>query len=384
MDELVAAGVDYLGAVLQGVQHDAEAAIAAETHWPEPGLGLDGLAQLQALGVDHADAAVVAIGHVHRIRQWRIGHRKRVRAGLHGFQQLARGHLVDAQGAAVAVADEGAARIAAEGDLVVAGAAGQEADNLEVLGVDHRHPALALLAGVVADPQVALVRLQGHAHRVAAGVEGGHHLEFLGVDDGDLVDLRHADEHPLAVGGAGPVHRHALQADAGHGAGGAADQHGGVDHRQAGVLVQHQQVVAVQVEHRAQADAVLQVEGGPGAAFLVAVCLRQAGLRLVEPGAGSDARQRLAGVAVGDAELHVGERAFGERAAIQWLGFEYDGYAVAHQLLFFDGGRRLGCRSRFPGVSRAALPLTGRRDGNAQCEYSEGSLEYGVHCCIPP
>jgi hypothetical protein len=72
--------------------------------------------------------------------------------------------------------------------------------------VDHRYPAFGRVAAVVANPQPVLVRLQGHAQRLVAGVQVGHAGEGFGVDHRHLAALGDRHEHLLVVAGGHPVH----------------------------------------------------------------------------------------------------------------------------------------------------------------------------------
>ncbi|MOA63065.1 hypothetical protein D3C78_1886620 [compost metagenome] len=65
MNQPVGAGVDHQRLALQGVEDYAEAPVAAKAHRPQPLLALYAMAQGMVAGIDHADAAVAAIGHIH-------------------------------------------------------------------------------------------------------------------------------------------------------------------------------------------------------------------------------------------------------------------------------------------------------------------------------
>ncbi|MOA53434.1 hypothetical protein D3C78_1768930 [compost metagenome] len=85
-------------------------------------------------GINDTDAAVATIGHIHRLRQRRIGHRQGVRANLQGLDQTHFTGIDHAQGAAVAVTDKGIPRVGAEGDFVMASTGGKE---LHVFAAGH-------------------------------------------------------------------------------------------------------------------------------------------------------------------------------------------------------------------------------------------------------
>ncbi|MNR30004.1 hypothetical protein D3C85_1474290 [compost metagenome] len=125
---------------------------------------------------------------------------------------------------------------------------GQMLEGLEAAGIDHRDPGLPGVPGVVAHPQQALVRLQHHAHRVAAGGNRVDHLELFAVDHRHFTRARHRDEHALVIARGHPIHRRLLDVDARHGAGDAAHRHRRVNHRNARIAVHHQQKVAIEVE----------------------------------------------------------------------------------------------------------------------------------------
>ena len=167
----------------------------------------------------------------------------------------------------VAVADEGIAVAVGKGDLVMALAGGNECQPLERVRVDDGDAALIDLGTVVADPEVALVALQLEAGGLLAGVQIFNDLEGIGVDQGDLVGLRHADEQPLVVLGLDPVGARLVEVDLGEEVGDAGDAHLGVDHRDRVVPVQDQQVLVVEVDHRPHADDALQVQRDPVLAF---------------------------------------------------------------------------------------------------------------------
>ncbi|MNE18944.1 hypothetical protein D3C80_1120070 [compost metagenome] len=327
MDQLVGTGIDHQGLVLQGVEHDAVAAIAAEAHWPQALLGLDRVAQLVAAGIEHPYAAFLAIDHVNGLGQRRVADRQRVRANLDGLGQAHFRDVDDAQGAAVAIADVGIARVGAEGDFVVPGTGVEVLHGAAPRHVDHCYPAFARVAAVVANPQPMLVRLQGHAQRLVAGVQVGHAGEGFGIDHRDLAPLGYRHENLLVVAGGRPVHGPPWQLDAGHGAGHAPHRHRRVDHCQAGVIVQHQQEVAVQVEQRPGPDAALEKQRDPRLAALLAVPCRGR-LRRVDPRPRGHARQRLATGLVAELEADVGEAALLQFAAGQWPGLELHVHAV--------------------------------------------------------
>ncbi|MNQ79396.1 hypothetical protein D3C85_943400 [compost metagenome] len=307
MNDLIAGGIDDLGLAFHGVEHQGKAAILAEAHWPQAPLVLDHLAHLQGAGVHHGDGAVVTVGHIHGVRQRRIGNRQRVGTRRQVLDHFQPGHVDHAQGAAAAVADKGVTQVLAEGDFVVAFAGGEELEGIERVRIDDGHPALAFVLGVVADPQQALVRLQGDAHRRGAGTEVGQHLEFFGVDHRHLTRLGHGHEDALVIYASRPVHGGLLEGDARQGAGHAPHRHRGVDDTEACVLVQHHQVVTVEIEQRPRADAALEVQGHPGLAALGLITPQLWGLRLVEPGTGGNTRKRLPRRAVGDLEAYIGK-----------------------------------------------------------------------------
>ncbi|MCY1452388.1 hypothetical protein D3C76_1394410 [compost metagenome] len=103
-----------------------------------------------------------------------------------------------------------------------------------------------------------------------------------------------------------------LEGDAGQGTGHPPHRHRRVDHTEAGVLVQHHQVIAVEIEQWPRANTALEVQGHPGLAALGCIAPQLWGLRLVEPGTGGDSRKRLPRGAVGDPETNVGKGAFGQ------------------------------------------------------------------------
>ncbi|MNG93526.1 hypothetical protein D3C79_524960 [compost metagenome] len=280
-----------------------------------------------AAGIEHPHRAFLAIDHVNGLGQRRVAHRQRVRADLQGLHQAHVGDIDDAQGAAVAVADEGVARVGAERDLVVPGAGGEGFQRAAAGHVDHRHSAFGRIAAVVADPQAVLVRLQDHAQRLHAGIQVGDAGEGFGVDHRHLAALGDRHEHQLVVTGGRPVHRLARQFDARQGAGDAAHRDRRVDHGQAGVLVQHEQEVAVEVEQWPGADAALEEQRHAGLAALVAAADRGR-LRRVDPRPWRHARQRLAAGLVADFEADAGEVAFTQLAAGQRPGLELHGHAV--------------------------------------------------------
>ncbi|MNG11820.1 hypothetical protein D3C84_953880 [compost metagenome] len=135
------------------------------------------------------------------------------------------GNVDDAQGAVVAVGDEGMTAVVAERDFVMPGTGRQVFEDLEALGVDHRDPGFLGGFGVVADPQQAFVRLQRQPHRVVAGDYRVGQLELLAVDHRHLPGSGHRYEYAFVVPGRHPVHRRLLDIDPGHGAGDPAHRY---------------------------------------------------------------------------------------------------------------------------------------------------------------
>ena len=193
--------------------------------------------------------------------------------------------------------------------------------------VDHCYPAFGRVAAVVADPQPKLVRLQGHAQRLVTGIQVGHAGEGLGIDHRDLAPLWYRHENLLVIADGRPVHGPAWQLDAGHGAGHAPHRHRRVDHGEAGVIVQHQQEVAVQVEQRPGPDAALEKQRHPRLAALLAVP-RRGRLHRVDPRPRGHARQRLTTGLVAELEADIGEIALLQFPSGQWPGLELHGHAV--------------------------------------------------------
>ncbi|MNL12051.1 hypothetical protein D3C87_1329120 [compost metagenome] len=255
MDQRIVGRIDYRGLVLQGVEHDAETPIGAEAHRAEALFQLDHSPHRLARRVDHRHGAVLAIGHIRGPGQRRIHHRQWVRTGLELFEQGQAGDIDDAHRAVVAVGDEGKAAVLAEGDLVVTAAGGQVLEGFQAAGVNDGDPGLLRCLGVVAHPQQALVRLQGHAHRVAAGRDRIEQLELFSVDHCDFASGRHRHEHAFVIAWGDPVHRRLLDVDPRHGAGDAAHRHRRVHHRNAGIAVHHQYEIAVEIEQWPRADA---------------------------------------------------------------------------------------------------------------------------------
>ena len=281
-----------------------------------------------------------------------------MRAGFDLLDDVQAGDVDHADGAVVAVTDEGETAVLAEADFVVAAPGLQVFEGFEALAVDHRDAGVFGFAGVVADPQQAFIRLQCHAHRLAASGDRVEDFELLAVDDGHFAGRRHRDEYALVVFGGDPVHRRLLEFDPRQGAGDAADRHRRIDHSDAGVAVHHQQEIAVEVEQRPRADVGFEKHPDPGFAALVAALglIGGEGLR-IDPGARRYPGQRLAGSAVGDAELHIGEFAFAQLAVGgQWLEVEIHRHAVTVQRLTRPGLRQrdLTQRQQRPGHGQRA------------------------------
>ncbi|MDT4847196.1 hypothetical protein FQZ97_812450 [compost metagenome] len=247
---------------------------------------------------------------------------------------------------------------------MVAAAGGEGGHGLAGLGIDDGDAAFFAAPGIVADPEVATVRLQGHTHRLGTGGQVAEHLELSGVHHRHFAGAGHGDVEQAVVGAGHPVHGRALQGDAGQGAGDAADGGHRVDHGEGGVLVHHHQVVAVQVHHGTGAEHALEV-GADARLALVGLAFRQ---RLVEPGPRHLPGQGLAGGGVGEAQTDVGEHAFGQHAvAPQRPGLELDGHAIAHQAVGSITGRLGGAG------------LGGQRGEQQQA----GSVLEGVHRASP-
>jgi hypothetical protein len=179
---------------------------------------------------------------------------------------------------------------------VVTRADGDARGGLQAGGVDDRHATLR--AFVRAHPEVLLVRLQGEAHGARAGGNIGDDFPGAGVHDGDLARVGHADEEPLLIPRDDPVRAGALEPDE-RDETAAAEAEQRVDDRDARLLVERQQVVAVEVHVGAGAQAALE-EG----LDLLAAELRVGGRALAprQPDRGLDPGQRRPGRRVGDAE----------------------------------------------------------------------------------
>ncbi|MNO96764.1 hypothetical protein D3C76_884480 [compost metagenome] len=329
MHQLIAAGIDHQQFVLQRIEHQAETSVLGEPHRPHALADRDHLAYRKAPAIDNADGAGLAICHVDRLGQRRPGRRQRLWPSgdiLHMAQLC---DIEHAQGAAVAVADKGMARIVAEGDFVKALAGGVVEDLFQALRVDHRHP--AAFTGIVADPQVAPVRLQRHPHRFASGCHVGLDLEAVGIDHRHFPGIGHRDVQAFVLAAGHPIHGRALERDAAQGTGDTTDRDRRVDHRNARVLVQQQQVIAVEVQQWPRAHHTLEVQTNARLAAQLPAVLANAGLRLVQPGAGSHAADRQAAVGITDVKAHIGQVAFHQLAiGTCRQGLELDGDPVAH------------------------------------------------------
>ena len=123
---------------------------------------------------------------------------------------------------------------------------------------DSNAAALAALR-IVANPQILLVRLHRCAHRHRTCRNIFRHLECIEINHRHLASPRHTDKHRLLVGGLGPVCTGPLQRDTRVQAGNARDADHRIDNRNRRILVQHHDVVTVQVDHRPHADHALQI-----------------------------------------------------------------------------------------------------------------------------
>jgi hypothetical protein len=130
-----------------------------------------------------------------------------------------------------------------------------------------------------------------------------------------------------------------LDVDPRHGAGNATHRHRRIDHRDTGITVHHHEEVAVEIEQGPRADARLEEHPDPrlAAPFATLGLVGGKGLR-VQPGAGGNARQGLAGGLVGNAELHIGELPFAQYAVrSQRLDVERHRHAVTFERLAAPG-----------------------------------------------
>ncbi|MNE04981.1 hypothetical protein D3C80_975320 [compost metagenome] len=376
MHQLVAAGIDDQQLVLQGIEHQAEPPVLGEAQRPHALADRDHLAYFQALAIDDADGAGLAIGHMDRLGQRRPGGRQRLRPRGHIAHMAQPGDIEHAQGAAVAVADEGVPRIVAESDFVKALAGTMIEHLLEGLRVDDGHPALAAISGIVADPQVAPVRLQRHPHRLRPDGHVGQHLEAVGIDHRNLPGIGHRYVQAFVLVAGHPVHGRALERDTAQGAGNAADRDRGVDHGNTRVLVQQQQVVAVEVQQRARVHHALEVQADARLAARLPTVLAGADVR-VQPGPRCHAAERLATVGIFDVKAHVGQVAFAQLAiGARRHGFELDGHAVAYHTLALVGRAGLGNRARaLPGLAAVEVKPGPGRDGH--CYYCQSHAHHG-------
>ena len=197
--------------------------------------------------------------------------------------------------------------------------------------IDHRHAAVVGLERVVADPQIAFVVLEFDAGRLVAGIDVFHDLEGLGIDQRDLVGQRHGHEQLLLVAGLGPVGARLIEIDLREQVGDTGNTDRGIDHRDRGIRIQHQQEMAVQIDHRAHADDALQVGFYPAVAAQHLFAAGFPGLRQVHPRRGIAPLDRLAGAGVGDAESHVGPVRGHDLDLVcaGRFGEEFDGHALA-------------------------------------------------------
>ncbi len=223
-------------------------------------------------------------------------------------------------------------------------------------------PPLPAVPGVVAHPEAAAVGLEDEAHRLLAGRDAAHHLEGLRVHHRDLPGLGQGEVEPLLVRALGPVGGGTLQDDGREEAGAARHADDGVDDRDAGVLVQHEEVVAVQVDHGPDAHASLEVEGDLVLAGPLLAGLPTHDPRHVHPRRRLEPRHRAAARGVRHAEPHVGVLPLDERLAARALrGLDGE----VHHDAVADDPRSAARRRRSvgPGASPRRGPPRGRAPG---------------------
>ena len=146
------------------------------------------------------------------------------------------------------------------------------------------------------------------------------HLEAVGVDHRHLPGEGHADVDALAVGALHPVGARPGNLDARERARRFRERHQRIDDRDARVVVEHRDVVAVQIQHRPQPDDAPHVQRHlvlAGFHFRARLALDVAAD--VEPRPGVVAAQRLAARLVGELEAQIGELPLHQLAALRLL-----------------------------------------------------------------
>ena len=354
--ELVTGCVYDVDLVLDRVDHKAPAAILREAHRPEARLDRDAPDDFQALGIDYGDLTGLAIRDVNEFTQGGVRDRDRHPAGLDVRDFLQARDVDHSHGSGIAIRDESTAAVAAKRELVVAFAGGYRGGNVARGCVEYGHAANFIPLGIVTDPDVFLVGLQGNTRRHLTRRDVAHYLEGFEIDHGDFAGARHCDEHRLLVAGLGPVGTRPLELDVGEQARDTGDADDRVDHGDARVAVHDHDVVAVHVDHRPHADETLQVLGDAGAAVETdAALLAVRGLDHIDPDAGIDAAQGLVILGARDTEFNVGETALEQlRKACRWRRLEVDLDTFADDLLVINIGCRIGCRGARAGRDRKA------------------------------
>ena len=199
---------------------------------------------------------------------------------------------------------------------MVPGTRRDELHGLEIVGVDYRDAALLYISCIIADPEITLVSLKLDAHRVLAGFDLVRHFERLGIDERQLGGKRHGHEQALVVFAEHPVGAGPAEVDLREQVRDAGDADHRVDHRNGRVAIEHQQEMAVEVDHRPHADNALQVGYDAILAGHGATALGLPGFAEIHPGGGITAPDGLTRARVSDAKRDVGPVAGVQRSGL--------------------------------------------------------------------
>jgi hypothetical protein len=130
-------------------------------------------------------------------------------------------------------------------------------------------------------------------------------LERLGIDERDGTGRRHADEQPLVIVVERPVSPWTAQVDLREQVRDTGNAHDRVDHRDRVVTVHHQKEMAVQVDHRPDADDALQVGSDAILAGHRPFAHGFPGFADVHPGGGKASLDGVAGAGIRYTEGHI-------------------------------------------------------------------------------
>ncbi len=168
--------------------------------------------------------------------------------------------------------------------------------------VNHRHSTFCCLLGIIADPEIAAVRLHCDPHRLLSGFDRPGHFKIVHADDSGPAGIRHGHIKSLLPLIKDPVGSRRLQADHGIKLRIAADAENRIDNRNRLIVVHDQDKKLIQINGRLKTESPLGVTLETFGTFRDTCSFRQR----VNPDRRLKRRDGRTCGSVGNAKFHIG------------------------------------------------------------------------------